>query len=327
VPQKCKWSDFDFDVNYDKDFAKQGVKVVPGKNAVINIGQKVTLECAEGFELSDSKPVARVLEGLEEMGKVVVLSEMVFEVPDSSKPASFSLKGAMQNIKVDIPAGAWPAGLGVGPTVTVFKIPETKKIEGAKVGGPAIFFSPTGIIFSKPVEISLPIDLCAPLDPTRMLRPRKYNKLTDTWMDVPMPEGYQVPNFTPFSEDITNDTNGSNGSNGSNFTKKKAKCEDLPSPVIKGATMSFSAYAAFAVNVQTIQKLTQTATPPPPPPPPPPTALSEGPLLAYLGILLLLLIPTWYLCWLWQKKAKKGPDEVCALKRYAAASLLILISC
>jgi hypothetical protein len=254
---------------------------------------------------------------------------MVFDVPDSLKPVSFSLEGAMQNIKLDIPAGAWPAGLGVGPTLTVFKIPSSKKIEGAKVGGPAIFFSPTGIIFSKPVEISLPIDLCA-LDPTRMLRPRKYNKSTDTWMDVPMPEGYQVPNFTSFSEDITNDTNGtngSNGSNGSNFTKKRTKCEDLPSPVIKGATMSFSAYAAFAVNVQTIQKLTQTATPPPPPPPPPPTALSEGPLLAYLGILLLLLIPTWYLCWLWQKKAKKGPDEVCALKRYAAASLLILISC
>ena len=82
VPQRCKWSDLDFYVNYEEDLAKQGVKVVPDKNAVIDIGQKVTLECAEGFELSDSKPVAMVLEGQEEMGRVIVLGEKVFPVPD-----------------------------------------------------------------------------------------------------------------------------------------------------------------------------------------------------------------------------------------------------
>jgi hypothetical protein len=35
-------------------------------------------------------------------------------LPAPKKLPTRALEGALQNIKLDIPAGAWPAGLGVG---------------------------------------------------------------------------------------------------------------------------------------------------------------------------------------------------------------------
>ncbi len=121
--------------------------------------------------------------------------------------------------------------IGCWATLTAFQIPATKKFQGAGCRSRHYrAFSLQQASNSRNLEISLPINLC-----DRTLRPRKYNKPTNTWMDGPMQEGYQVPNIICVSEDTNNGTNGTNKTKGKNINNSKAKVCKEPSskPVIQ----------------------------------------------------------------------------------------------
>ena len=238
VPKMCRWGDLGLG-----DFSR-GVKAAPAASATMLVGQTVTVECEDGFELSMEAPPAEVVKkipGLEALGNVKVLSEKSFPKPDTSKDVSYGLDGVFSNVKLELPAGAWPEDLGEGPSMTVFELPpmpEEPATDGKKpkkVAGKCINFGPEGVKFSKPVAISLPLDLST-LDLTgMMLRPHRFNPDDSSWTEIALPEGYEVPSFPNCLANSTNSTNAT-------------ECRpDAPPPVIKGATMSFSAYAALSV--------------------------------------------------------------------------------
>jgi len=188
----------------------------------------------------EMEPVVKKIPGLEALGNVKILSEMSFPKPDTSKDVSYGLDGAFSNVKLELPAGAWPEDLSEGPSMTIFElplVPEELATDGKKkkvVAGKCINFEPKGVKFSKPVTIALPLDLST-LDLTgMMLRPHRFNPNDNSWTEIALPEGYEVPSFANCDKDSTNFTNAT-------------ECRpDAPPLVIKGAIMSFSAYAALS---------------------------------------------------------------------------------
>jgi len=326
VPRRCQWQDL--------GFVSQGVKVAPAAMDTMLVGQTVRVQCHEGFELSMEPPPAaqiKKIAGLEALGNVKVLFEKSFPTPDTTKEVSYSLDGSFANVKLDLPPGAWPEGLGVGPSMSIFEFPATKEnrtsckddggfrdkhnfpcsawrgfdcstystsaypynaedlsavksacpkackicIPPKKVAGKCIFFGPSGIKFSKPVTIALPLDLSTLDMAGMMLRPHRYNPADNTWTEIPLPEGYVLPSFPDcqaLQENITNgtstpspsaDTNSTTGNvTTGNVTKDiPPECDpNAPPPVIKGATMSFSAYGVLSIPVPA-PTITTTTTP------------------------------------------------------------------
>ena len=270
VPRRCKWQDL--------GFVSKGVKAAPEAGDTMLVGQTVRVQCEDGFELSMEPPPAaqiKKIPGLEALGNVKVLFEKSFPKPDTTKEVSYSLDGNFATVKLDLPPGAWPEGLGVGPSMSIFEFPaqkENRTSSQKKVAGKCIFFGPSGIKFSKPVTIALPLDLSTLDMAGMMLRPHRYNPADNTWTEIPLPEGYVLPSFPNCLENITNgtstpspsaDTNAnatnSNATNSSVATPNVAgnvtkdippECDpNAPPPVIKGATMSFSAYAVLSIPV------------------------------------------------------------------------------
>ena len=215
-PAICKWSS-------DNLLNLRGVNATPRKGDSIQIGQSVLLECARGYELGTEEmealtPPPVVLAGLEALGNVQVLASMSFPPPPAGEAASYGLTGAFSGITLDLPAGAWPAALSVGPSIAIFQMPAGAR-RGAAVAGLGVNLGPDGTRFSKPVTITAPVNADFDLG-NRILRVHRYNPQTDrraaaSWTPLPYPEGYTVPT--------------------------------APS-VVKASTMSFSAYFALAVD-------------------------------------------------------------------------------
>jgi hypothetical protein len=215
-PAICKWSSSNLlDV--------RGVNATPWQGDSIQIGQSVILQCAQGYELgtkqmADLKDPPVVLAGLEALGKVQVLASMTFPAPRAGEAASFGLTGDFSDITLDLPAGAWPADLLVGPSIAIFEMPAGAR-RGATVAGLGVNLGPDGIRFPIPVTITAPVLANFDLG-NRVLRVHRYNPQTgkqsaDSWTPLPYPQGYTVPHAPR---------------------------------VIKATTMSFSAYFVLAVN-------------------------------------------------------------------------------
>jgi len=245
VLKQCKWSDMRF-------LNQVGVKASPANDARMLVGEKATVECDPGYELTMQLPrvpepiIMKAVIGLESLGNVRIFAEKTFPMPDSTKDVSYALDGDFSSVKLELPAGAWPEGLAEGPSMTVFQMPPRNASAGIdvkKVAGKAINFGPSGIKFTKPVTLYLPLDLDGLDLGGLVLQPHRYNPADGSWTAIPFPSGYQVPSFPTC------------GGNSSNTSNASACASSGPASVIKGATLSFSAYAALAV----------------PPPPPPPT--------------------------------------------------------
>ena len=244
VQPQCSWSTAGF-------LTKHGVKSAPDATARMLVGDKVTVECQNGFGLSMSEyeppPIKFTLapiKGLEALGDVKVFAAKSFPPPDRTKDVSVSLDGEFAEVKLDLPAGAWPEGLTEGPSMTVFEMPPSNDsaTDKKKIAGKAINFGPEGIKFSKPVTLSLPLDLSGLDLGGLQLRPHRYNPEDGSWTMIPFPDGYEPPA-------IGGVCNASNSSSSSSSNASNASaCSGAAAPsIIKGATMSFSAYAALGV--------------------------------------------------------------------------------
>jgi hypothetical protein len=133
---------------------------------------------------------------LEALGKVQVLASMTFPAPRAGEAASFGLTGDFSDITLDLPAGAWPADLLVGPSIAIFEMPAGPR-RGATVAGLGVNLGPDGIRFPIPVTITAPVLANFDLG-NRVLRVHRYNPQTgkqsaDSWTPLPYPQGYTVP--------------------------------------------------------------------------------------------------------------------------------------
>jgi len=102
---------------------------------IIKIGLSMTIECAEGNELVREKmayivnrPI--ILHGLGALGNVRVLARMSFPAPPTRKAVSYRLTGAFKSITLDLPAGAWPSSLLVGPSIAISKVSRCLLLSG-----------------------------------------------------------------------------------------------------------------------------------------------------------------------------------------------------
>ena len=137
-----------------------------------------------------------IREGLEALGNVHVLASMTFPAPRAGEAASFGLTGDFSDISLDLPAGAWPADLLVGPSIAIFEMPAGAR-RGATVAGLGVNLGPDGIRFPIPVTIAAPVHANFDLG-NRVLRVHRYNPQTDrrataSWTPLPYPQGYSVP--------------------------------------------------------------------------------------------------------------------------------------
>ena len=179
--------------------------------------------------------------GLEALGNVHVLASMTFPAPRAGEAASFGLTGDFSDISLDLPAGAWPADLLVGPSIAIFEMPAGAR-RGATVAGLGVNLGPDGIRFPIPVTITAPVHANFDLG-NRVLRVHRYNPQTDkqsadSWTALTYPQGYSVPHDPR---------------------------------VIKATTTSFSAYFVLAVDPgspggavqgQVVMQASQTSTTP-----------------------------------------------------------------
>jgi len=275
-PRECSWNSSFFQ-------RTSGVQSVPDDQK-IRFGQTIPLQCASGYQLASALPVTEakmeIVKGLEALGQVKVFQKLTFPVPSRTEPASFAMFGKYSAVTLDLPAGAWPAGMTEGPSITIFEIPSSRR--AGTVAGVGVNFGPDGTQFSSPVTIACPVNANFDLG-NRLLKVYRYNPASGsnppTWTPdggLPFPAGYTVPSGV-----VT---------------------------FVKGTTMSFSAYAVRAVDPPGATTPPPTTTPTPPPPPPSSTTTTtsspitfkkkdaiapdrvSGPLIIFLGIVTGLLI-------------------------------------
>lgn len=170
--------------------------------------------------------------GLETLGFVPVFARETFSVPNRFVSTKLQLKGEFSGVSIELPAGAWPAHVTEGPSLTVFELPISWRRTGQDVAGKAVKFGPDGIEFDVPITISVPVDPNTDLAGYH-LRVFKYHPSSGTtpesWTQKEMPDGYKVP--------------------------------DQPS-IIKGVTKSFSVYVAVKVPDDASQEASAAAPAP-----------------------------------------------------------------
>jgi hypothetical protein len=209
----CTWSSLSFTT-------LRGVHTSPKIGQSILVGESMSVECAQGYQLAQEQVPdlpGFVLEGLEALGDVKVLAFKSFPPPPPGEAVSYGLTGAFSDITLDLPAGAWPADLMVGPSLAIFEMPAAARRAGA-LAGLGLNLGPDGTSLGLPATITTPVDSSLDLG-NRQLRVHRYNPANDTagasWTPMPYPDGYQVP----------------------------------PAPsVLKATTSSFSAYFSLAVD-------------------------------------------------------------------------------
>jgi len=96
--------------------------------------------------------------GLETLGFVPVFARETFPVPNRFVSTKLQLKGEFSGVSIELPAGAWPAHVTEGPSLTVFELPISWRRTGQDVAGKAVKFGPDGIEFDVPITISVPVD-------------------------------------------------------------------------------------------------------------------------------------------------------------------------
>ena len=202
--------------------ALRGVEYSPEVGERVGVGESMTLECSDGYELGkhkmpDRPPPVLVLAGLESLGPVKVYASATFPPPPAGQAVSYRLKGEFRGITLDLPAGAWPTDLAVGPSIAIFEMPASSR-RGAAVAGLGVNLGPDGTVFSQPVTMSAPVNSDFDLG-NRLLRIHRYNPATDaaaaSWTPLDFPAGYVVPS---------------------------------PPTVINALTSSFSAYFVLALD-------------------------------------------------------------------------------
>ena len=206
VPTRCSWSGPPW--------------LLESPANALDIGEAMIVKCPRGYELTnednadDAPPV--VLEGLETLGSVKVIASMSFPPPPAGEATSYALAGAYSDISLDLPAGAWPSDLTVGPSIAIFEMPASDR--RGQLAGLGVNLGPDGTHFAVPVTISAPVDSNLDLG-NKELRIHRFTPKSDnataTWTPLPYPQDYSVP---------------------SNPT------------AIKAITSSFSAYFALAVD-------------------------------------------------------------------------------
>ena len=122
----------------------------------------------------DAPPV--VLEGLETLGSVKVIASMSFPPPPAGEATSYALAGAYSDISLDLPAGAWPSDLTVGPSIAIFEMPASDR--RGQVAGLGVNLGPDGTHFAVPVTISAPVDSNLDLG-NKELRIHRFTPKTD----------------------------------------------------------------------------------------------------------------------------------------------------
>jgi hypothetical protein len=201
VPSVCTWAASSFGIT--------GVKTAPIDGHTVYIGQKMTVECQSGYQLAPKTSVntgRRSLLGdyrqgitptqnFTSVGIVKVLAFMSFPPPPPGQAVSYGMVGAFSDITLDLPAGAWPADLLVGPSMAIFEMPAGARRASA-VAGPGLSLGPDGTTLALPATITTPVNSDLDLG-NRELRVHRYNPADDSaeasWTPMPFPEGYQVP--------------------------------------------------------------------------------------------------------------------------------------
>jgi len=187
----CTWSSLSFTT-------LRGVHTSPKIGQSILVGESMSVECAQGYQLAQEQVPdlpGFVLEGLEALGDVKVLAFKSFPPPPPGEAVSYGLTGAFSDITLDLPAGAWPADLMVGPSLAIFEMPAAARRAGA-LAGLGLNLGPDGTSLGLPATITTPVDSSLDLG-NRQLRVHRYNPANDTagasWTPMPYPDGYQVP--------------------------------------------------------------------------------------------------------------------------------------
>jgi len=202
VPSMCTWAAQSFD--------SVGVKSAPKDGDTVYIGQRMTVECEAGYQLAPRKGAEARRRSLlsftnhsvrsdslrtAALGNVKVLAFMSFPPPPPGEAVSYGLTGAFSDITLDLPAGAWPADLLLGPSMAIFEMPPAARRAGA-LAGLGLNLGPDGTSLALPATITTPVDSDLDLG-NRQLRVHRYNPANATagasWTPMPYPEGYEVP--------------------------------------------------------------------------------------------------------------------------------------
>ena len=127
------------------------------------LSDAVKVQCPAGhmLELRSEKKAGFVIEGLDEFS---VIGATSFLAPSSDVESSFSVQG-FPEYSITFPAGAWPKAETRPLKLSILDVSKSQKFEkeraalkDAKIMGSGIYFEPSGIVFSKPVEIAIPYD-------------------------------------------------------------------------------------------------------------------------------------------------------------------------
>jgi hypothetical protein len=229
------------------------------------------------LDLSSEFSAGFKIEGLSK--SLPVVAESIYPAPSSDVEYTLIVKDNPK-FNIRVPAGAWPAGDPRPVKLSVVEVKnnpqlkkETERMGGATFIGAGIYFQPTGIQFSKPVEIAIPYNSSMDLG-SKELNVYRYNSTTKAFEKVVLSN----------------------------------RGIDRVSSIIYAETSSFSLYAPLAMP-----RVVPNVSPAPPLPPPPivkPTPVAPPqdstriPLPVIIGAsvggaVFLLLVAVLY--WRWSK--------------------------